>query len=52
MDLNLVLSKVNQTDVELIGALASSVSLNERARLLRVVADIVIAQFFGSNNHR
>ena len=40
-----MLSKTNQTDCELIGALASSLSLNERARLLRVVANMVIAQF-------
>lgn len=45
MDLNLVLSKTNQTDFELIGALASSLSLNERARLLRVVVNMVIEQF-------
>jgi len=45
MDLNLVLSKTNQTDFELIGVLASSLSLKERARLLRVVTDMVIAQF-------
>ena len=40
-----MLSKINETDFELIGALASSLSLDERARLLRVVADVVIAQF-------
>ena len=45
MDLDLVLSKTNQTDFELIGALASSLSLNERARLLRVVVNMVIEQF-------
>jgi hypothetical protein len=40
-----VLSKTNQTDFELIGALASSLSFNERARLLRAVANMVVAQF-------
>ena len=43
-----MLSKTNQTDFELIGALASSLSLNERARLLRVVATMMITQFVRS----